>query len=580
MTGQDVRASEDIMGQSDTPFSIRASGSGEHGQPSVGSSHSLDFSSGQAASPMPTPRLMFSTSRGLSLQESGVELSSRPVRLHLAVSEASDRPVQLRIAKKQEPGQPNSSVNQPTEVASATGPFSEDVMPTAGVNDPFVLPKPSIARMPAEPEQHHTLSKDGAAQSDVPPLSVRRGAANIQKAGADDSPGAQQNAAVAAEGATSLGQSTGDAQDGVVLEAREAALTVASLQSSPRAAGLSSASIGAVEPSSSGPELAESGEEQAARGCTELGAGALPLPPEARLVEQQVYASLEPSLSNDSAPAVAPYTAESLGATAQPSSTVAVLSGKQALDDPGTDKRASAAAGASDTAKHSAGGPSHSTFWAAQSMCAPGAGRLGRNEDGTDSSGSSGHAVPSAEQAGSQQASHSLTDPHDSRTHGDAPGLGPKRPPLKGLIVPKLPAGGERSPSAAVSPQPSALRPHAPANQAGADASDHEVLSTSAASDSSDFNVRAQQSSVRDSHSASHAAHVDWNELGKRSSRLALLAGMISLSGVSDSLRMCLFCCEPRHARIGFHQHASTRTAPGQYWLVAQMLQTATGCAP
>ena len=178
----------------------------------------------------------------------------------------------------------------------------------------------------------------------------------------------------------------------------------------------------------------------------------------------------------------------------------------------------------------------------------------------------------SAEQGALQEAATAVPDLQEGSLQLLASGLESHRPPLKGLVVRKAP-GERRPPSAAVSPTTSALRPRTAADQPSADASmsDQETLSPSAMSDSSDFGVRLQRGPSA-GQAGPHAAHVDWNELGKRSSRLAALAGMRTLPRQdmplhAPSARRSPQCC----ALIG--QVSAVSSAQYRY----QMLQVNQG---
>ena len=402
---------------------MRASGSGEHGEPSPAASLSLDFSSGKAGSQLPTPRLMYSTSRGLSLQESGVELCDMLVRVQLGVSEDLERPVNISIVKRQDASPADGTASQAASGLSETAQLRDTAPGTSapGAEPPLAapaaaLPKPSVARQsPAayQPPQPKQNSVQGSAFAEV------------AAAGLDNPDSASSKDAKSLQGSAVISRS-------------------------------------AVQQDASAQHLQDPEAVGTAEASHQMGTPGMQL--KAQLVELEVHASLEPSTSNDSSlpVAAAPTTA------ADPSHESSLPAVKQA---PG--------ASLSDHGIQHA--PAHSD--------AP-----------------AGAAAPS--------------DPD----RADADSI--VKPALKGLNVGKPPAGSSKASSTVASPTASSRQHGAEPDQAalqGGAMSDNEALSPSALSESSEFGGRAQQGSSRDGHS--HAGHVDWNELGKRSSRLAALAG-------------------------------------------------------
>ena len=403
--------------------SRRASGSGEHRDPSRAASISLDCSSGKAGSQLPTPRLMYSTSRGLSLQESGVELCDMLVRLQLDVSEDLDRPVSISILKRQDTAPADNTLTQaarrlpraehPRDGApglSARGKASPVAAQTAALPRPVVARQTPAQQQPPQPAQGPT-----------------QGSAFARVAKAER-------------------EFTGSG-------------TIQSVQSHQ---GVAAKTGSAVQQHASEENLQEPEALSTANASQHTSAGGMQ--PRALLIEQEVHASLSPSISDDSSPPAA----GSHTPAADPSHEAGHPASDQALATLVSDR------GAQHARSHSA---------------------------------AAGTAAP---------------------TDGDKADAGTStKPALKGLTVPKAPAGGRKQSSAAPSPTAGAAQSAAAPDQAavhGGALSDDEALSPSALSESLEFGGRVQQGSVRDSNS--HAGHVDWNELGKRSSRLAALAGI------------------------------------------------------
>jgi len=311
-------------------------------------------------------------------------------------------------------------------------------------------------------------------------------------------------------------------QHGPMAEAHQAAMTIAaSLQHSPMTPGTPSQGISSAEQHSS-----ELHADIAAEGSQGTIAGGVP--PMERLVEQQVHASLEPSASTDSSPFAGarktairevlhkttpdalpiPPAAECSDSDVQEAvshSNTAVetkpISDVEKAQDAGVVSHAGSSSPKPHT--HSSEGPvSSSERPVAQHKTTDSA---LRNATGPAKQGVDAHAM----QTGSTGAA-------------DGPNVGLVKPTLKGLAIPKPPTGGSKLSSTVVPPTASSMQPDAPLDQAAGHAgavSDHEALSPSAMSDSSDLGGMFQHP---------HAGHVDWNELGKRSSRLAALAGVIS----------------------------------------------------
>ena len=403
--------------------SRRASGSGEHGEPSRATSISLDFSSGKAGSQLPTPRLMYSTSRGLSLQESGVELCDMPFRLQLNVSDEAERPVEVCIVDRQDAPPADSAASQAATGLSRAAQLRDSAPGTSAPGEePVVaapaaaLPKPAVARQspaahqPAQPMQDamrgSAFAEVAAAGVNDPDFDSSRGLKSQQGSAVTSGSGAQQDA------------SEQRLQD-------------------PEAVSIAGVSH-------------------------QTGAKGMQL--QAQLIEQEVHALLEPSTSDDSS------------LPAARSSTIAAESSHESSLSPL--KQAPAASPSDYGGQHA---PSHSD-------------------------------VP---------ADTAAISDHDRADAGSI-----VKPALKGLNVSKPPAGSSKASSTVASPTASSRQHGAEPDQAalqGGAISDNEALSPSALSDSSEFGGRAQQGPGRDGHS--HAGHVDWNELGKRSSRLAALAG-------------------------------------------------------
>ena len=400
---------------------MKASGSGEHREPSRAASLSLDFSSGKGGSQLPTPRLLYSTSRGLSLQESGVELCDMPVRLQLNVSEELERPISLSIVNRQDAPPADSSASQAADRLSRAAQPRDSVLDTlaAGENPHSAaqtapLPRPAVARH--APAMH---------QSPQPAQGPEQGSAFAE---------------VAAAGVDLL---ESDASKSLRSEQASASGSAVQQHASEQRAQQSEA----VSTADASQRTSPVGEQV-----------------RAQLVEQEVHASLEPSTSDDSSP------------TATRSHTAAAR-------------------------------PSHENR--------PPALKQGSTAIVPD---------PDAQYASSHSDAPAGTTATSNEGKADA---GPiVKPALKGLNVAKPPIGGSKPSSTAVSPTASSMQHAAEPDEAalhGSALSDQEALSPSALSDSSEFGGRAQQGSGRDGHS--HAGHVDWNELGKRSSRLAALAG-------------------------------------------------------
>ena len=469
--------------------SRQASGSGEHGQASRAASISLDSGSGKAGSQLPTPRLMHSTSRGLSLQASGVELCDALVRLQLAVSEDSERPVAIRIADRQDPVPRASAATQAVQdqpdpehprtgiasvPAAAKGPGS--AARTAALPRPAVATHPSAGQRPPEPA-----------------LGAVQGSAEVSAAGADSS--------------------VYDTRDGMQPQQ-----------------GQRNTSEGPAIQHDDGSQAREAGSAAQAAHQTDAG-GELPI---AHLVEQEVHASLEPSGSNDSSPPAASSRAtgvepshESSHSASRQAPTAALLDGsaQQVSSHSNAPARLPAASNGhtADTGTLSAKDQSvlSSPLVETPELSAVASERKGDHHMPTDDV-PAGSTAALVHQTGEGQA----TSRRSTSTRGDR-SVGSSEPTLKGLTIPRHSPGGSKPPSTAVSPTASGMQSGAAPDQAaarGAALSDHEARSPSALSDSSDFGGRPAHGSVRDSHP--HAGHVDWNELGKRSSRLAALAGM------------------------------------------------------
>jgi len=520
LAAQDMSADKDAKQHSDGCVSLRASGSGEHSRPSRAGSTNLDFSSGQAGSQLPTPRLMYSTSRGLSLQESGVELSDMAVRVQLAVSETSDRPVEVCIAKKQDVTLPDSTAGQAAGNLPRSAPFMQSAASTsASGEEPHIaaLPKPVIA------SQHLATGQQAVKPSEVSTGSSAFAGMAASGAESPDPPrgdtlGTQQGTALTSErpGMPEHGSSS---QDGPMAEAHQAAMTIAaSLQPSPMTPGTPSQGIISAEQRSS-----KLHANIAAEGSQGIIAGGVPRME--RLVEQRVRASLEPSdsssfagvrktaeteVSRETTPDALPIAP---AAESSDSDVQEAVSHSNAADEtmPTSEIEKAQDAG---VVSHAGSSPSKPPTPSSQGPA-------------------SSSERPVAQHKTADSASRNATGPakqgvdaHAMRTGStgaaDSPNVGLVKPTLKGLSVPKPPTGGSKLSSAVVSPTASSMQPDALLDQAAGHAgaaSDHEALSPSAMSDSSDLGGMFQQP---------HAGHVDWNELGKRSTRLAALAGMIS----------------------------------------------------
>ena len=587
VSGQSQHPDGMASGAKEASISARASGSGDHSRPV--SSANLDFGSGQSGSLQPTPRLMYSTSRGLSLQESGVQLSDSVAAVRLSVAESSDRPVQVHIAARQQhTGQPERSSSLAAERHLAAGRPTESpgAMTLAGRDSSSApLPAPTVA------------STSTPARDSPPPPSLgvpgrsdlrgTGGAADAASWSVVGIPLAEQQSATRSpptEAALLQHDEATAALQSNAAEAQHAALAIAaSLQTSPQASDCTAGSIShqalqSSELGKEGPDGHHAARDQAA-GCE---AAAELAPQEVRAVEQQVHASLEPRPSGGShaSSAAAPPPAASSGAS------VGQGPAKVGMPKEGTSLTqllpARAPPAAADSRPSDAFLPSgevrapHADISAGQAEepLSQADASLGKEAQCSGASGletaltprrvtttmeaSSGHlstenpaaaqtSVPtgeghtdgdtlggpqkakSAEQRELQEAALAIPDLQENSLQPLASGLEPHRPPLKGLVIRKAP-GERRPPSAAASPTTTALRPRTAADQPSADASlsDQETLSPSAMSDSSDFGTRLQRGASA-GQAGPHAAHVDWNELGKRSSRLAALAGMRSL---------------------------------------------------
>lgn len=550
-------------------FSLR--GSGEHSQASRRGSNNLDLSSGRSpsASPMPTPRLMYSTSRGLSLQESGVELSDRLIRVKLSVSEGSDRPVRVSVAAQRPPALPANTVRQAVQALVPAGDGA--TTPLAGNKEQaqvLALPKPAVASAHAAAKKPASEPGAGATQASAF-AGAAATAASSQDADTEESLGPGKDTAFRSEAAAMSEHGSG-AQQSPQAEAQRAAATIAaSLQSSSQPSEPASSSIPADASLSADGKAAVPDMAQAADSFQENTAGGLP--PVAQLVEQQVLASLEPSTTNDSS---APAASSSLGTSAlgpstgrkehvhpftsgAPEHASGAAAGAQPLQETEpsmlpavmTDKGSIvAAASHSDAQDSSVRQPTPKAIDQAPVNTAAKASvdssphaeasftaKLERQSlTGTPLYSRAPGTAP-AEHRDSQQGSSEKIAIQRSASAAEGPILGLIQPALKGLTVPKPPAGGSRPASTAVSPTAATSKSPAAADRAAA--SEHEALSPSALSDSSEFGGRPQQGHSRDDHS--HTGHVDWNELGKRSSRLAALAGGISILLIQSLRRAC-----------------------------------------
>lgn len=542
-------------------FSLR--GSGEHSQASRRGSNNLDLTSGRSpsASCMPTPRLMYSTSRGLSLQESGVELSDRLIRVKLSVSEGSDRPVRVSVAAQRSPALPDSTVRQAVQAPAPAGDSATASL--AGTEEQAQvqvpgLPKPAVASTHAATEEQASEPGAGATQASAF-AGAAATAASAQDADTDEGLGPEKDTAFRSE-AAKWSDHGSRAQQSPEAEAHRAAATIAaSLQSSSQPSEPASSSIPAEASLSADGKAAVPDVAQAAGSVQETTAGGLP--PVAQLVEQQVHASLESSTSNDrSAPAAssslatsalgpstgqeghvhsstsaAPEHACSAAAGAQPlqeteaSMLPAVMTEKGGIVPAASHSDAQDGGVRQPSPKAIDQAPVNTAAKASFASSSHAEASFIANAERQSLTGmplySTGPGTAPAEHTDLQPGSSEELAKQRSTSAAEGPILGLIKPALKGLTVPKPPAGGSRSASTAVSP--SAMTSTSPAAADQAAASEQEALSPSALSDSSEFGGRPQQGHSRDGHS--HTGHVDWNELGKRSSRLAALAGVISI---------------------------------------------------
>lgn len=491
-----------------------------------------------------------------------MQLSDSVATVHLSVAESSDRPVQVCIAgRHQHTGQPERSSSLAAERQLAAGRTTESpghVTHAARESGRSPLPAPTVASTSTTAQDSQSPRAQGAPErSDL--LGTGGAAGAAPWSGADIALAEKQctTRSPPTEAALSEHDKATAALHSSAEEAHQAALAIAaSLQSSLQA---SDHTAGSISPQ--------------ALLSSEVG------PPEVRAVEQQVHASLEPSptagghAGSLAAPSLAAPSGASVGqgraqdrmtdeatslmqpphAPMAPAAAVALPSDAFLPSEELSAARADSSAGQAEELVSASHGKEAHCSWApglARALAPEpltttvraSSGQLGTgNTAAAQTSGSmvDKHAdgvtlggpqkTKSAEQGALQEAATAVPDLQEGSLQLLASGLESHRPPLKGLVVRKAP-GERRPPSAAVSPTTSALRPRTAADQPSADASmsDQETLSPSAMSDSSDFGVRLQRGPSA-GQAGPHAAHVDWNELGKRSSRLAALAGMRTL---------------------------------------------------
>ena len=491
-----------------------------------------------------------------------MQLSDSVATVHLSVAESSDRPVQVRIAgRHQHTGQPERSSSLAAKRQLVAGRATESpghVTHAGRESGRSPLPAPTVASTSTAAQDNQSPPLQGAPERSD--LLGTGGAANaISWSGADIALAEQRctTRSPPTEAALSEHDKTTAALHSSAEEAHQAALAIeASLQSGLQASDHTAGSISSQALHSS-----------------EVG------PPEVRAVKQQVHASLEPSPSagGHAGSLAAPPLAAPSGASAvqgpakdeipdegtsltQPlhapmapaatnsppsdailpseefSAAHADTSAGQAEEllsaSHGKDAHCSQAPGlatavapkpVTTTVKASSGQLSTEKYAAAQTPVST----VDKHTDAVTLGGP--QKAKSAEQRELQEAATAVPDLQEGNLQLLASGLESHRPSLKGLVIRKAP-GERRPPSAAVSPTTSALRPRTAADEPSADASmsDQETLSPSAMSDSSDFGMRLQRGPSA-GQAGPHAAHVDWNELGKRSSRLAALAGMHTL---------------------------------------------------
>ena len=510
-----------------------------------------------------------------------MQLSDSVATVHLSVADSSDRPVQVHIAARhQHTGQPERSSSLAAERQLVAGRATESpghATHAGRESGSSPLPAPTVASTSSPAQDSQSPPSQGAPErSDLLGTGGAAGAASCSDA---DTARAEQQCPTRSpptEAALSQHDRATAALHSSAEEAHQAALAIAaSLQSSLQA---SDHTAGSISP-------------QALR-SSEVG------PPKVRAVEQQVHASLEPSLSAGghagslAAPPLAAPSGASIGQgrardgmpdegtslTQPPHAPMAPAAADASPSDVFEPSEEFSAAHADTSAGQAEEVMSASHGKEAHCSRAPGlATALAPEPVTTTMKGSSGQLstgktaaaqisvstvdkqadgvtlggpqkAESADQGKLQEAATAVPDLQEGNFQLLASGLDTHRPPLKGLVVRKAP-GERRAPSAAVSPTTSALRPRAAADQPSADASmsDQETLSPSAMSDSSDFGMRLQRGSSAGL-AGPHAAHVDWNELGKRSSRLAALAGMRTLPRQdvplhAPSARRSLECC-------------------------------------
>ena len=491
-----------------------------------------------------------------------MQLSDSVATVHLSVAELSDRPVQVRIAgRHQHTGQPERSSSLAAErqlVAGRTTESPGHVTHAARESGRSPLPAPTVASTSTTAEDSQSPPPQGAPErSDL--LGTGEAAGAAPWSGADIAPAEKQctTRSPPTEAALSEHDKATASLHSSAEEAHQAALAIAaSLQSSLQASDHTAGSIS--------PQALHS---------SEVGL------PEVKAVEQQVHASLDPSpsagvhASSLAAPLLAAPSGASVGqgrgqdgmpnegtslmqpphapaapaaADASPSSAFLPSEEFSAAHADSSAGRAEELLSASHSKEaHGSPAPGLATALAPEPVTTTVRASSGQLSTGdTAAAQTSGltidkHAdgvtlggpqkAESAEPRELQEAATAVPDLQEGSLQLLASGLESHRPPLKGLVIRKAP-GERRPPSAAVSPTTSALRPQTAADQPSADASmsDQETLSPSAMSDSSDFGVRLQRG-PSPGQAGPHAAHVDWNELGKRSSRLAALAGMRTL---------------------------------------------------
>ena len=476
-----------------------------------------------------------------------MELSDRLIRVKLSVSGGSDRPVRVSVAAQRPPALPDSKGRQAVQALVPAGDGA--TTPLAGNQGHAqvpALPKPAVASTHAAAEKPASEPVAGAMQASAF-AGAAAAAASSQDADTEESLGPGKDTAFRSEAAAMSEHGSGAQQSPEAEAQRAAAMIAASLQSSSQPSEPASSSIPADASLSADGKAAVPDVAQAADSFQENSAGGLP--PVAQLVEQQVLASLEPSTTNDSsAPAASSSLATSaLGpstgqeghvhpfTSAAPEHASGAAAGAQPLQETEpsmlpavmTDKGSIVAAASHSDAQDSAvrqPSPKAIDDSSPQAEASFTAKVERQSLTGTPLYSRAPGTAP-AEHTDSQQGSSEKIAIQRSASAAEGPILGLIKPALKGLTVPKPPAGGSRPASTAVSPTAATSKSPAAADRAAA--SEHEALSPSALSDSSEFGGRPQQGHSRDDHS--HTGHVDWNELGKRSSRLAALAGGISI---------------------------------------------------